>query len=225
MRSTSAIVLSVAFLAGLAAAWPNTPPLPERIVGLGEGAGKKNIDIEIHYDLMCEVSAALHPDFATFLDTPFLDGKVRDFISARYVFQPLPYHHASWIPHKILPYVSDQCFSNPNATCQYINYMNFCFNNQDAILGSTDKTYNQIIQMWTGMVSKQFGFPQKDLVALYDWDTDVNDTEDRARYMWKYSTFKGVESTPSAFVNGIMVQLYPGSPDDWMQILKDVFSG
>lgn len=144
MRSTSSIILSVAFLAGIATAWPNTPPFPERVVGLGEGSGKKSIDIEIHYDLMCEISAALHPDFATFLDTPFLDGKVRDFITVRYVFQPLPYHHSSWIPHKLLPYFIDQCLST-NATCKYIDYMNYCFNHQDDVLGATNMTHNQII--------------------------------------------------------------------------------
>lgn len=141
MRSTSAIVLSVAFMAALTSAWDNTPPFPERIVGLGEGSGKKNIDIELHYDLMCEVSAALHPDFATFLDTAFLDGKVRDYITVRYVFQPLSYHHATWITHKILPYIIDECEAKPDS-CQYINYMNFCFNNQDEVLSSTNLSHN-----------------------------------------------------------------------------------
>jgi len=223
MRSTSLLSLSVLFFA-VASAWDNTPPIPERIVGLGEGSGKLNIEFEMHYDLMCSASAALHPDFATFLDTQYLNGKVRDYVTVKYVFQPLTYHHATWIPHKLLPFIIDQCYSN-QTTCQYINYMNFCFNNQDDILGSTNKSYNQIIQDWTAKVAKQFGWNQKDLTDLFDYDTDKHNSEMRTRYMWKYSTFKGVTSTPSTFVNGIMVQLYPGSPDDWLQLLNDTFAG
>lgn len=108
MRSASkALLLSVAFFAASIKTWDNTPPIPDRVQGLGEGSGSKNIEFEIHYDLMCEVSAALHPDLATFLDMPFNGGKVRDAVKVKYVFQALPYHHASWIPHKLLPYFVD----------------------------------------------------------------------------------------------------------------------
>ena len=71
MRYSKSLLLSVAFFAAATQAWDNTPPLPERVVGLGEGKGKLNIKFEMHYDLMCEVSAALHPDLKSFLDMPF----------------------------------------------------------------------------------------------------------------------------------------------------------
>lgn len=102
--------------------------------------------------------------------------------------------------------------------------MQYCFDNQDDVLGSTDKTYNQIITSWTTSVATKFGFKQADLAALYDYDTDTHNSEMRGRYMWKYSTNQGVSSTPSAFINGVMVQVYPGGPDDWMQILNDIIS-
>lgn len=54
-------------------------------------------------------------------------------------------------------------------------------------------------------MTAKFGFKQQDLVDLYDWDTDTHNSEMRARYMWKYSTSRGVTSTPSVFVNGVMV--------------------
>jgi len=98
--------------------------------------------------------------------------------------------------------------------------MEFCFANQEAVLSATDKSHNQIIQEWTAAVSAKFGWKQADLVACYDWDTDKHNSEMRARYMWKYSTSKGVTGTPNVFANGILVQLYPGGPDDWMQILN-----
>ncbi len=102
----------VAFFAIGAQAWDNTPPLPERVVGLGEGKGLKNINFEMHYDLMCEVSAALHPDLKSFLDMPYQNGTVRDAITVTYVFQPLSYHHEAWIPHKLLPFIIDECYAS-----------------------------------------------------------------------------------------------------------------
>lgn len=131
----SALLITVAYIT-TANAWDNTPPIPERVVGLGEGKGKLNVDFEIHYDLMCSASAALHPAFTQFLDLPYLEGKVRDYVTAEYLFQPLPYHHTSWIPHKLVPYFTDECYTQPNnsesegeSKCRYIDYMNFSFKN------------------------------------------------------------------------------------------------
>jgi len=98
MRFVAKLGFTVLFFGALTQAWDNTPPLPERIVGLGEGLGKKHIEFEMHYDLMCEVSAAVHPDLKTFLDMPFENGTVRDAVKVTYVFQPLSYHHSVWIP-------------------------------------------------------------------------------------------------------------------------------
>ena len=71
MRFIGSLGFTVLFFSSLTQSWDNNPHLPERIVGLGEGLGKKNIEFEMHYDLMCPVSAAVHPDFKSFLDMPF----------------------------------------------------------------------------------------------------------------------------------------------------------
>ena len=81
------------------------------------------------------------------------------------------------------------------------------------------------MQDWTAKVAAKFGWNQKDLTDLFDYDTDTHNSEMRTRYMWKYSTFRGVTSTPTPFVNGIMVQNLPGSAGDWMQLLKDTYAG
>ncbi len=146
-----------ALLASTASAWDNTPPIPERHPGWYEGKGKLMITFEVFYDLTCAGSAAMHPELVKFLAMPFLDGTVRDAITVNYAFIPLPYHHASWIPHKIIPYIIDKCIKS-QLDCKLPYYVSFAFNNQGLILSATDKSYNEIINMWTGMVSQAFGW-------------------------------------------------------------------
>ena len=113
MRFSRIIIASVLSIFALgvkdAVAWDNTPPIPERHPGWGEGKGQQMIEFEVFYDLTCSASAAMHPEFKNFLDMSFLGRTVRDAIKVNYVFFPLPYHHASWIPHKIVPYIIDKC--------------------------------------------------------------------------------------------------------------------
>lgn len=71
------------------------------------------IEIEAFMDLFCSGCAAVHPEFKKFLDMPFLSGTVRDAVKVNYNFFPLPYHHAVWIPHKLLPKIIDDCLANP----------------------------------------------------------------------------------------------------------------
>lgn len=40
--------------------------------------------------------------------------------------------------------------------------------------------------------------------------------------MWKYAVSRGVSGTPTAFVNGIQLQNFPGTVNDWLNLLKDV---
>ena len=144
MRSlSSALLITVAYISA-ASALQNTPPIPERVVGLGEGSGKLNVNFELHYDLMCSASAALHPAFKQFLDLDFQGGKVRDAVTVEYLFQPLPYHHGVWVPSKLVPFFTDECFSATSTQCRYIDYMEYCFQsqNQNAILGATGKSFN-----------------------------------------------------------------------------------
>lgn len=88
-------------------AFDNNPPLPGRRAGYTYGTGPSDIEIEIIYDLLCIDSQEADPILQEFLDKPFLDSKVRDQIKVTYTFFPLPYHHAVWIPHKLLPFFED----------------------------------------------------------------------------------------------------------------------
>ena len=165
----------------------------------------------------------MHPELKTFLDMPFLDGKVSDAIRLNYAFFPLPYHHGSWIPHKLIPYIIDKCVAD-NLGCKLPYYIDFSFNNQNYILSAKDKSYNQLVQDWTSMVSSAFGWNQGELMRLYSWDTDTHNSEMRTRYNWKYSASQGVSATPSLAVNGIQVQEPPFVASDFMKLLQDVYN-
>ena len=117
-----------ALLASTTAAWDNTPPIPERHPGWYEGKGKQMITFEVFYDLTCPDSAAMNPELVKFLAMPFLDGTVRDAITVNYAFFPLPFHHAAWIPHKIIPYIIDKCVKS-QLDCKFPYYLSFAFNN------------------------------------------------------------------------------------------------
>ena len=128
MRSLIASVAALALSSHMVLAWDNTPPIPERHPGWGEGKGKQLIEFEFFYDLTCSATQALHPEVKQFLDMPFLGGTVRDAIRVNYAFFPLPYHHASWIPHKIVPYIIDKCV-NDTVGCKLPYYIDFALNN------------------------------------------------------------------------------------------------
>ena len=102
------------------------------------------IEFEIFYDLACSGSAAMHPELKKFLDMPFLNGKVSDAITLNYAFFPLPYHHGTWIAHKLLPYIIDKCVFDQYG-CKLPYYLDYSFNNQNYLLSNKDMSYNQLV--------------------------------------------------------------------------------
>jgi uncharacterized protein (DUF2235 family) len=133
---------------------------------------------------------------------------------------PLPYHHEAWVATKLLPFFIDGCL-NSTATCQYYEYLNYTFTNQNDLLQATDKTENQLVDQWTNQTAKALHLNVNDLKQVYTGD-DTHNSEGRTRYMWKYATHRGVSGTPTAFVNGVLIQNWPASADEWLQLLNDV---
>jgi hypothetical protein len=132
----SILSLSAILLASTTLAYDNSPPIPERHTGYTfRGKTITNIEIEVFYDLLCEGSAYMNPAFQDFLDMPFLSSTVRDSIDLTYTYYPLPYHHTSWVVTELVPYFVDTCYAK-NGKCQFVDYMNFCFANQEYALGS-----------------------------------------------------------------------------------------
>jgi hypothetical protein len=124
-------VLAIVALLGLASAqWDNNVPVPGRRPEFVKGTAKQGIDFEIIYDLMCSDSAALNPEFQKFLNMTWnvTNTLVSDAVQVRYSFLPLPYHHETWIPHRLVPFFLDNCAFGPNP-CVFEAYMNYCFAN------------------------------------------------------------------------------------------------
>ena len=44
------------------------------------------------------------------------------------------------------------------------------------------------------------------------------------RTLWKYATAKGVNGTPTAFVNGVKLDSVPMTVDGWLDVLNDVYN-
>eukprot|EP00347_Sterkiella_histriomuscorum_P001780 403370709 len=66
---------------------------------------------------------------------------------------------------------------------------------------ATDKTENQLIDYWVGLVATEFGLNKDELKGVYNRDTDPHNSELRARYLWKYAASRVVASTPSALIS------------------------
>lgn len=133
--------------------WYNNVPVPGKRPVFTTGTAKKGIDLEIVYDLMCEDSADLDPEFQQFLNMTWTvtGDLVKNSVKVSYSFLPLPYHHEVWTPHLLVPYFIDQCDFTQN--CLFPQYMQYCFEHQEDVLTATNKSANAIVQMWTQNVA------------------------------------------------------------------------
>ena len=44
------------------------------------------------------------------------------------------------------------------------------------------------------------------------------------RAMWKANTSKGVNGTPTVFINGVTLPIVPASADEWVFVLQQVYN-
>ena len=94
-------------------------------------------------------------------------------------------------------------------------YMEFCFEQQDNVLGKTDMSKDDFIPYWSKTVSDKLGLDYKSVLAIYNRSNDVHNTEMNTRAIWKYGSAKGVSSTPTAFINGVKLDNSSGSQGAW----------
>ena len=71
------------------------------------------------------------------------------------------------------------------------------------------------------MVSIEFGLGQADVYSCYE-SNDPYNTDGNTRALWKYATGKGVNGTPTAFVNGVKLDTVPMTVDGWIDVLNSV---
>ena len=103
-------------------------------------------------------------------------------------------------------------------------YKDYSFSMQDTILGMTSSSQSQFEAWWSKQVATELGLDESTIAGLYDRNTDVHNSEWRIREMWKYATAKGVNATPTVFINGVHVDAVPFSVDDWMALLNQIYA-
>ena len=82
-------------------------------------------------------------------------GTVLDTVSLKVTNFPLDYHLHSWQVGQVLPYLMDLCVED-SSNCLMNDYMAWCFEVQDTVLGLTDMSKDEFTKYWSEQVSKKF---------------------------------------------------------------------
>ena len=177
----------------------------------------------MYYDLLCYYSALYYDGFQDFLASNYDDKTlgsqlVLDLVEVNYSFVPLPYHHSSWIPATVTPYVINKCQADM-ATCQFHDFLKFNFDNQDTLLNAVDTPYDDLVTMYKADLVTKFGFPIADLDQIYS-EFDLQAIAFMAANDYQLGTSNQVSGTPTVFVNGIKLDTFPTTAETWAQILE-----
>jgi hypothetical protein len=125
------------------------------------------IEFEIFTDLLCDGCAMLHEEFNQFFtNKTYLGRPVSDQITVSYGFLALPYHHASWIPHRLLPYIANEC--RTTSTCKFEAYTSYTYKTRYSFLDATDTNYDDLVTRWISTCRSKFGWPLADLQAVFN---------------------------------------------------------
>ena len=81
-----------------------------------------------------------------------------------------------------------------------------------------DTSLNDFVTWWADQVATELGLVASDVEAAFSRDNDL-----KLRTMIKYGWSKGVFGTPTAFVNGVMLDDAPFTVDGWLDLLNDVY--
>ena len=85
----------------------------------------------------------------------------------------------------------------------------------------TDTSQDDFIAWWSKQVANEFSLDETEVAACFT-DQDQYNTSSSIRAFWKYATAKGVNGTPTAFVNGVKLDSVPMTVDDWLTLLNQV---
>ena len=107
--------------------------------------------------------------------------------------------------------------------CYSKEYKDFAYDNQSTILGMTSTSQSDFEAWWAKQVADNFGLDESDVASCYS-DSDPYGTDGDLRTLWKYGTAKGVNGTPTAYVNGVKLDSCPMTVDDWLDVLNSVYN-
>ena len=213
-----------AALVAAAYAYDNSVPIYGSNPGWIEGKGKAGIKVEIFLDLLCSDCKAENPVWEQLLEQPFLDGSVYDYFTFSFTVFPLPYHYMSFEVNQLISFFMDECTVNSTKCGLASQYKDFAFANQSTILGMKDDSKDWFTQWWSTQVANEFGYDFDTIYGLYDRSTDAHQTFNNTRYFWKYACQKKVSGTPTAFINGVMLDSVPRTVDGWLRDLESIYN-
>ena len=75
---------------------------------------------------------------------------------------------------------------------------------------------------WANTTSTELGVKEQDILDLFT-DKDTHDSNWRVRENWKYGASIGISGAPQVYFNGVMLESYPTSADDWETFIKALY--
>ena len=194
-----------------------------KLPGWQLGTKGAEVEVRVFYDLECPDSLDAHNVWKQLLTEPSpIEGQTyHDFVSL--IVNPfvLPYHVHSFQSTQIIPYLFDLCEAD-YSQCLMDKYAELCWANLDTTLTQTDVSEVDWEDQWTTKVASELSLNKDDLMALYS-SNDSHNTNSRVREMWKYSAANGISATPQAFVNGVLLEEYPESVDEWKEFFNSLY--
>ena len=118
---------------------------------------------------------------------------------------------------QVIPLFEDKCAGKAD-TCQMDSYAESCWNQigQELVDGSHSK--DEFVNTWAESTSKEFGVDADEIESLFKAG-DKHNSDTRTRAAWKYTAALGVSGTPAATVNGVRLDNYPMTADEWKSLL------
>ena len=92
---------------------------------------------------------------------------------------------------------------------------------QPKVLSMKTTSQEDFIPWWSNEVATALSLNAKDIEAVYG-SSDTHDTAWKIRELWKYAAGKGVNGTPTSFVNGVRLDSVPTTVSDWMELLNSI---
>ena len=174
-----------------------------------------DVEVVLHYDIECPDSRDSHAVWMDLLTQPSpIEGKTyKEFLSLKVNLFVLPYHIHSYQATMLIPFFEDLCASD-SSKCYMDEYTQLSWSYLDTTLTETNVSEQQFEDTWTTTVADKFNLNKDDLMQVYS-KNDTHNSDQRVRKMWKYSASSGVSGTPTAFVNGVMLDEFPASADEW----------
>ena len=135
----------------------NSTPIYAQYPGWVQGGNAAGIELEFFIDFLCYDSMMNYPevDAALNADSPVAGSTWMDLMSVKVSNFPLDYHMHSWPVAQVLPFLQDKCAEG--SYCLQNEFMAWCFDNQNTVLGMTDVSHDHFVaNEWPQMVSDAF---------------------------------------------------------------------